>query len=339
MAASPNRAITTQLPITLLLRPVPIYTRATFRELHDVKSKWRGWAVVHPDVYWCERAFDKGAKGGQAWRVDVEEWREGGKRGEGWTVSTIPLPEVVVEKDDSDSGSDSGSDAEVGHESDEEDVEEGESTPKKRKRAAITPKKVKAKPPARPAKKRKTTTVAPGRSAKKGKKLPHPQASSSHIPASIPNLDDLPVDPYRRALRLLHVGATPESLPCREEEFVEVLSKVEEGVEGGGGGCLCELMSPSYSDPSADQSDIAGVPGTGKTATVHAVVKELKRKAEDGVSSIVPEGGIAADSCIRNCRPSPMSRSTVSKSHHLNMHIRSSGKRFQAHRAHPPRLP
>ena len=32
--------------------------------------------------------------------------------------------------------------------------------------------------------------------------------------------------------------------------------------------------------------DIAGVPGTGKTATVHAVVKELKRKAEDGVSGI-----------------------------------------------------
>lgn len=32
--------------------------------------------------------------------------------------------------------------------------------------------------------------------------------------------------------------------------------------------------------------DIAGVPGTGKTATVHAVVKELKRKAEDGVSNL-----------------------------------------------------
>jgi origin recognition complex subunit 1 len=32
--------------------------------------------------------------------------------------------------------------------------------------------------------------------------------------------------------------------------------------------------------------DIAGVPGTGKTATVHAVVKELKRKAEDGVSPL-----------------------------------------------------
>ena len=48
------------------------------------------------------------------------------------------------------------------------------------------------------------------------------------------------MDPYQRALRLLHVGATPESLPCREEEFVDVLSKVEEGVESGGGGCLCK---------------------------------------------------------------------------------------------------
>lgn len=38
--------------------------------------------------------------------------------------------------------------------------------------------------------------------------------------------------------------------------------------------------------------DIAGVPGTGKTATVHAVVKELKRKAEDGVSP-------AAAWCVR----------------------------------------
>lgn len=30
-------------------------------------------------------------------------------------------------------------------------------------------------------------------------------------------------------------------------------------------------------------SDISGVPGTGKTATVHAVVRELKRMAENGV--------------------------------------------------------
>jgi hypothetical protein len=29
-------------------------------------------------------------------------------------------------------------------------------------------------------------------------------------------------------------------LPCREDEFLEVLMKVEEGIEDGGGGCLCE---------------------------------------------------------------------------------------------------
>ena len=30
-------------------------------------------------------------------------------------------------------------------------------------------------------------------------------------------------------------------------------------------------------------ADISGVPGTGKTATVHAVVRELKRMAEQNV--------------------------------------------------------
>lgn len=29
--------------------------------------------------------------------------------------------------------------------------------------------------------------------------------------------------------------------------------------------------------------DISGVPGTGKTATVHAIVRELKRMAEESV--------------------------------------------------------
>ena len=33
-------------------------------------------------------------------------------------------------------------------------------------------------------------------------------------------------------------------------------------------------------------TDISGVPGTGKTATVHAVVRELKRMAEQNVRSL-----------------------------------------------------
>jgi hypothetical protein len=52
---------------------------------------------------------------------------------------------------------------------------------------------------------------------------------------------DLPLDPYARALHLLHVGATPESLPGREEEYADVLVKIEGVIEGGGGGCVCEF--------------------------------------------------------------------------------------------------
>lgn len=229
--------MSTPIPVTLLLRTVEIYSRASWKQKYDpIKSVVRGWTYIQKDVYWCERAFDKGAKGGLAWRVDLDEWREGGKSGQGWTVPTVALPEPVEDKVESEDDAASGSEAAVGEGSDdEEEAEEG--TPKKRKRPAAA----RVKAPARPAKKRKTIQAAPGRTPKKGKKLPHPQASTTHIPSSIPDLDDLPVDPYQRALRLLHVGATPESLPCREEEFVEVLSKVEEGVEGGGGGCLCEL--------------------------------------------------------------------------------------------------
>ena len=65
---------------------------------------------------------------------------------------------------------------------------------------------------------------------------------STAMPTITQEIDPLllPKDPYERALHLLHVGATPDSLPCREDEFLEVLMKVEEGIEDGGGGCLCK---------------------------------------------------------------------------------------------------
>ncbi|KAI0260462.1 P-loop containing nucleoside triphosphate hydrolase protein [Gloeopeniophorella convolvens] len=68
-------------------------------------------------------------------------------------------------------------------------------------------------------------------------------------------------DSWLRAMHALHVGVRPETLPCRTEEYARVMRAVEELLEEGSGGYL-------------------GVPGTGKTATVHAVVRELKRMAE-----------------------------------------------------------
>ncbi|TRY59208.1 hypothetical protein DNTS_014606 [Danionella cerebrum] len=62
----------------------------------------------------------------------------------------------------------------------------------------------------------------------------------------------------------LHVSSIPESLPCREQEFQDIYNFVESKVIDGTGGCMY----------------ISGVPGTGKTATVHEVIRSLQQSAE-----------------------------------------------------------
>ncbi|EIW84536.1 P-loop containing nucleoside triphosphate hydrolase protein [Coniophora puteana RWD-64-598 SS2] len=83
------------------------------------------------------------------------------------------------------------------------------------------------------------------------------------------DLSNVPPDPWLRAQQALHVAARPGALPCRDEEFGKIMRAVEGLVEEGSGGCVY----------------ISGVPGTGKTATVHAVVRELKRRAENNESN------------------------------------------------------
>ena len=47
-------------------------------------------------------------------------------------------------------------------------------------------------------------------------------------------------DPWLRAMHALHVGARPEALPCRTEEYGRVMRTVEELLEEGSGGCICK---------------------------------------------------------------------------------------------------
>ncbi|KAG8687295.1 Origin recognition complex, subunit 1, partial [Ceratobasidium sp. 394] len=75
--------------------------------------------------------------------------------------------------------------------------------------------------------------------------------------------DSVGSDPHVRAMYALHVGARPGALPCRDNELLRVLGDVADLVTSGVGGCVY----------------ISGLPGTGKTATVHAVVRELKGMA------------------------------------------------------------
>ena len=86
---------------------------------------------------------------------------------------------------------------------------------------------------------------------------------------------------FSRACTALQLSSLPASLPCREEEASKVRNFLTSALRRGGqhGGGLY----------------IAGVPGTGKTATVRQVLGELARKATkdqdvlDGDRSSVPQ--------------------------------------------------
>lgn len=280
IAASPKWSVTSQVPLGLILRIVTLNSRSgsatqaapeqpeagpstpTKRSTPTTYGKSKARTPMKMMVcierpaarskkdangLWCTRAFDKGARGGRAWRIDLDAWIDAGKSGRGWTIVVPPpMPDEKLEMEEKvskkgkrrvkvESSDDEGSNFEGrsddGHHSEgvegEHELEGAIRTPQKRKRATTTT--------PRQAKGAKTPTKTKGTPRKR-------RTTFLPVPSHALDPATLPVDPYERALRLLHVGATPESLPCREEEFVDVLSRVEEGVESGGGGCLCELL-------------------------------------------------------------------------------------------------
>ena len=64
----------------------------------------------------------------------------------------------------------------------------------------------------------------------------------------------------------LQLNTVPETLPCRETEFWEIFAAVQGALLDRRGACIY----------------ISGVPGTGKTATVHEVIRKLEKLSSAG---------------------------------------------------------
>jgi hypothetical protein len=139
------------------------------------------------------------------------------------------------------------SDAEESEEGEEHDAEPDDvvpRTPSRRKRGTNTPAST---PRRRP---RATTLAAPtphSKAALRARAKKRTLAVRPPAPDAVQDLalqlENVPRDPWLRAMHVLHVAARPEAqrLPCREQEYARVLQAVEELIEEGSGGCICEF--------------------------------------------------------------------------------------------------
>ncbi|XP_002738319.1 uncharacterized protein LOC100376485 [Saccoglossus kowalevskii] len=126
-------------------------------------------------------------------------------------------------------------------------------TPKSKKTVVATPKSNQRQ-------RRKSTMVTPKNKTPKRGYLT-PSIPQRYQPCNFPR------SPLEAARAKLHVSAVPDTLPCREMEFEDIYAFVESKVLDGNGGCMY----------------ISGVPGTGKTATVHEVLRTLEQATEEGM--------------------------------------------------------
>ncbi|KAM9324696.1 origin recognition complex subunit 1 [Gastrophryne carolinensis] len=134
-------------------------------------------------------------------------------------------------------------------EDDEEEIEE-KMLPKRSAKKSITP---------------RTPTSSRKSSARTPNKTPRSKAPATPKMPERNQPVQKPTSVLEEARIRLHVSAVPESLPCREQEYQDVYNFVESKLLDGTGGCMY----------------ISGVPGTGKTATVHEVIRSLQTAAEE----------------------------------------------------------
>lgn len=273
---------------------------------------------------------------GSSWRVSVEIPKK---------TRSATLRKIDEERDGDDDDDEYKADNQnVSDHSDSETLthdhvsEDDESAPtlprtpsKKRKRTFSTPTKPRTNTTPRSTPRKPTRSIA--------QPTPHSKAAlrrrarkvtvRAPPPELVGNVEQLPRDPYLRAMHILHVAARPEALPCREEEYQRIMRSVEELLEEGSGGCIC--MFHHTSRPCGClifRVDISGVPGTGKTATVHAVVRQLKRMAEQNVSSMYPVLSTCLMSHRRKSIRSRTLKSTDSESRNHLQHMVYYGKQY-----------
>nr|XP_012417809.1 PREDICTED: origin recognition complex subunit 1 [Odobenus rosmarus divergens] len=115
----------------------------------------------------------------------------------------------------------------------------------------------------------KSSLQTPSKTPKKTPKPSTPRHATPQIPSRNLAAQE-PASMLEEARLRLHVSAVPESLPCREQEFQNIYNFVESKLFDRTGGCMY----------------ISGVPGTGKTATVHEVIRCLQQAAQ--VNDIPP---------------------------------------------------
>ncbi|NWY94148.1 ORC1 protein, partial [Loxia curvirostra] len=156
----------------------------------------------------------------------------------------------------------SGSDSSYSSSSEEEEDDDVPCTPEKKPKSSKTF--------STPKSSRKSAVHTPAKTLKKTPlqgtpRTPRtPRNATPEIPRRVQAAQE-PASVLEEARLRLHVSAIPESLPCREEEFQDIYNFVESKLIDGTGGCMY----------------ISGVPGTGKTATVHEVIRCLQQAAEN----------------------------------------------------------